>query len=413
MEGVMNAFGPFTRGRLTPIPEHAVPSHSSRTGVPSKSSQTAGPSLRDLELGTINSTVTTTDPELIVYPDLKKRVERYFETLKPAPAGWTWSIDDAEHTNRSYAPTQSTNSFAMTDASTIASGSVTELSQAGPSRPPTPQMALAQMDRPQMDRPQMDHSQMNHLQMELTRTDALTGWPNKPLDPMAEISIRRQLQTQIDGIQPFGPSRFLSHPDGNPTANPNGNYLGTMSAASNQMTSLPDHLNTCIWVEGAPGDLTYYEMLRSIRHCGKVYSVHINPPKEKHYTAAAKIAFCTRVGAERFFQQAHSALGIVIRGRRLCIRWNRNKYRENYNRSESRVLRISGDARYVNFQVLGEYFARLFYFNLIWVEELAPGDMIWEFSSILAQAHSAKQAIEREPAMMHVVHIQYQRDPCE
>ncbi|KFY50978.1 hypothetical protein V496_09058 [Pseudogymnoascus sp. VKM F-4515 (FW-2607)] len=431
MDTVMGAFGgPFARPSLPPIPEHATAS-------------TAGPSLRDL--GLTNSNVAISNPDLLIHPNLRNRVERYFEDRKPTPAGWTWSVNDMA-TTRPFEAGQSSASVALTDSSTVASGSVTGFSQAGPSRPLTPhlgslhmdsnqmellQMDLLQMDFGQMNALQMDALHMNPLQinslqmiplqteplqmgpppMDTSQLDALTFGPGERADAIGVIGKMREIQTE--GVQPFGPSRFLNHPHGNPTGNPNGNYLGTMSAASNQMTSLPDHMNTCIWVEGAPADLTYFEMLRSIRHCGKVYSVHINPPREKHFTAAAKIAFCTRLGAERFFQQAHSAHGIVIRGRRICVRWNRNKYRENFNRAESRVLRISGPSNYVNYKVLGEYFGRLFYFNLIWVEEVKPGVMIWEFSSILAQAHSAKQAIEREPAMMHMVNIKYERDPCE
>lgn len=441
MDGVLNAFGPFGWGSLPTIPEHATPT--------SNPSQAAAASLRDPGLNTSNPAIS--DRDLLIYPNLSKRVGRYFENRKPTPDGWTWSVADTPTTGSLtptmgsftpttgsytpttgfYTPTQSTTSVALTDSSTVTSGSVTELSQAGRSRPPTPQMASRQMDLLQMALHQIDDSQMalRHMddaqmgnaqmgnalmgnpQMGDPQIGPLTFGSGKHLHPIDVISKMREIQTE--GVQPFGPSRFLNHPYGNPTGNPNGNYLGTMSAASNQTTSLPDHLNTCIWVEGAPADLTYFEMLRSIRHCGKVYSVHINPPREKHFTAAAKIAFCTRVGAERFFQQAHSAIGIIIRGRRICVRWNRNKYRENFNRAESRVLRISGPSAYVNFQVLGEYFAGLFYFNLIWVEELSPGNMIWEFSSILAQAHSAKQAIEREPAMMNMVRIKYERDPCE
>ncbi|OBT91283.1 hypothetical protein VE02_00289 [Pseudogymnoascus sp. 03VT05] len=420
MDGVLNAFGPFGRSSLAPIPEHTAPT---------KTSQAARANLRDLGLTNSNSAIN--DPELLVYPGLRNRVGRYFETRKPTPEGWTWSVDGTLTAAAPlYAPAQSTTSAALTDSSTIASGSVTDLSQAGPSRPLTPQMGAYQMGHYQMSSgpltPLMGPYQMAlyksrpppvaPLQMSLVQSGPPqmgppTAGPVNPLDPIAVIGKMREIHT--DGVQPFGPSRFLHHPDGNPTGNPNGNYLGTMSAASNQMTNLPDHLNTCIWVEGAPADMTYYEILRSIRHCGKVYSVHINPPREKHFTAAAKIAFCTRLGAENFFHQAHSGYGIAIRGRRLCVRWNRNKYRENFNRGESRVLRISGPSGYINYPVLAEYFSRLFYFNLIWVQELSPGVMIWEFSSILAQAHSAKQAIEREPAMMNLVRIKYERDPCE
>lgn len=420
MDGVLNAFGPFGRSSLPLIPEHTTPT---------KASQAAGPNLRDIGLNTSNPSIS--DPDLLVYPDLRKRVGRYFETRKPTPEGWTWSVDGRLNAAAPlYAPTQSSTSVALTDSSTIASGSVTEFSQAGPSRPSTPQMGPYQMGLYQMSpgppTPQMGPYQMAlyktspppeaPLQMALVQSGPsqmgpVTAGLDNHLDPIAVIGKMREIQTE--GMQPFGPSRYLSHPNGNPTGNPNGNYLGTMSAASNRMTNLPDHLNTCIWVEGAPADMTYYEMLRSIRHCGKVYSVHINPPREKHFTAAAKIAFCTRLGAENFFHQAHSGCGIVIRGRRLCVRWNRNKYRENFNRGESRVLRISGPSDYINYPVLAEYFSRLFYFNLIWVQEVSPGVMIWEFSSILAQAHSAKQAIEREPAMMNLVRIKYERDPCE
>ncbi|KFY36545.1 hypothetical protein V495_07809 [Pseudogymnoascus sp. VKM F-4514 (FW-929)] len=419
MDDVLNAFGPFNLGGLPSIPEEP----------------TMGPSLRDL--GRTVSNPAITNPNLIVYPKLVNRVERYFESRKPTPVGWDWVVGGDPPTLE-YVQTRYTQNAGLTDSSTVTSGSMTDFSHTGgPSRPLTPPLDAFQMnghlhmDDPfqvnghlQMDDPfitdggplQMGPHQMGPPPMgSRGMVPPLPGLPTladgKPLDPLTVIGQMRE--THAQGVQPFGPSRFLNPTQDSLIDNPNGNYLGSMSAASNQMTTLPNHLNTCIWVEGAPGDLTYYEMLRSIRHCGKVYSVHINPPKEKHFTAAAKIAFCTRLGAERFFQQAHSAYGIIIRGRRICVRWNRNKYRENNNRAESRVLRIFGDPTYVNFQTLGEYFRRLFYFNLIWVEQVAPGVMIWEFSSILAQAHSAKQAIEREPAMMNIVGIKYERDPCE
>jgi len=215
-------------------------------------------------------------------------------------------------------------------------------------------------------------------------------------------------------IKPFDPSGYVSSDVCTNTGQMP--YRGQLGVSSNQVPNLPEHLNTCVWIEGAPSDVTYQELLGSIRNCGKIFSAHINPAQAKHTTSAAKVAFCTRIGAERFMVQAHSHIGVFIRGKRVSVRWNRNKYRANGNVKETRVLMITGPPRFVNFETLNQYFLKLFYFDLIRVQQLNSGPyatMIWEFSSILAQAHSAKQAIEREPLLMNILQVQHLPDPCE
>lgn len=214
--------------------------------------------------------------------------------------------------------------------------------------------------------------------------------------------------------KPFDPSGYVSSDICTITGQVP--YRGQMGISSNQVPNLPEYLNTCVWIEGAPSDVTYQELLGSIRNCGKIFSAHINPAQAKHTTSAAKIAFCTRTGAERFMVQAHSHIGVSIRGKRVSVRWNRNKYRANGNTKETRVLMITGPPKFVNFETLNQYFLKLFYFDLISVEHLPSGPyatMIWEFSSILAQAHSAKQAIEREPRLMNILQVRHVPDPCE
>jgi hypothetical protein len=237
-----------------------------------------------------------------------------------------------------------------------------------------------------------------------------------PQDLVREVFIQRQLVPQHI---PFQPARMLVHPASvqYPSTARNQNYLGTISAASNQVDGLPDWLNTCLWIEGAPPSTKHLDVLNSIHRCGKIFSLHINAPQQQHATAAAKLAFCSREGASRYISQAQSLGGVFILGQRISVRWNRNKYRENRNQAECRVLRIRGPLPVANVQFLTGYFCKLFHFELINVREvfvnLVEMELEWEFGSILAQAQSAKLAIEREPALRGLLMVTYGRDPCE
>jgi hypothetical protein len=257
-----------------------------------------------------------------------------------------------------------------------------------------------------------------------------TGADNATLETVEEIFRKRNAFN--DGFeQPFQPTQYISSQFPSQHLIPRipqhlmqprrpNTYLGHTTIGSNQVDNLPPHLNTCVWVTNAPGNLTHGEFLSYVRSCGKVFSLHINPPDVGHNTAAVKLAFCTRIGFERFMEQGNTGMGIWIRGRKLRVQPNRNMYRENSNYFESRVLKITGPAKYCNYDVLRQYFTHHFYYNLIKVEYTTLADvkmgginvMIWEFGSILSQAHFAKACIERDPLLKHMLAVEYAPDPC-
>lgn len=370
MDSLFQVFRPFGVEHMTPAPPVVTPFNHLQTndGQP-----------RQDRYETSNSDVRDDSFLKFMDPNTQALANAFLDSLQPSQQG---PVTTNHRATSSADSIRSSISIGLTDAATV-----------------SPESNFGTLHRPSLS---YSPSVVKGPQVEIM--------PEEDRVTIAEIGWMRQMSP---GTRPFDPSQYIINPFW--TNNGQGNkYLGTMSPSSNQVSDLPDHLNTCVWLEGAPSDVTYPEMVNSIRNCGKLFSLHINPAKEKHWTSAAKIAFCTRIGAERFMNQAQSFTGVSIRGRRISVRWNRNKYRENANRAESRVLRISGQARYVNYATMIEYFSRLFYFHLIRADDLSPGVMVWEFGSILAQAHSAKQAMEREPAlMMNSVRVEYAPDPCE
>ncbi len=145
-------------------------------------------------------------------------------------------------------------------------------------------------------------------------------------------------------------------------------YRGVRQTTHTLHSSIPDNLNTCLWVECLPPDITYAELLAAIRGCGRIFSTHINYPSASHSTSAAKVAFFRRESAENLMR-----LGLegkfAVRGFRSLVRWNRNRYSESASdKGESRVLLVRGHKRYVNEATLSEYFNKLFWYNLVSVE---------------------------------------------
>jgi hypothetical protein len=201
----------------------------------------------------------------------------------------------------------------------------------------------------------------------------------------------------------------------------NPNYLGQMTYGSNQDPNLPEFLNTAVWIEGIPAAATLRDLLRSIKQCDRIFTAYLNRPNGAHQTSAAKIAFFTRHGAVRFLSQVHTTAGIRILGQKLQARPNRNKYHAHTRWHESRVLRIRGPAKYVNYEFLQAYIASLVVADVLDVFEIHnPVDMIqgvtemeWTFGSVLAQAAAVKLAIEKEPALMELLQVRYCPDPCE
>jgi hypothetical protein len=201
--------------------------------------------------------------------------------------------------------------------------------------------------------------------------------------------------------------------------NMHGGFPGRSGSMANGSDSVPDQLNCALFVLNLHPRARHTDLLGSIRNCGRVFSCWINRPIANHPDNAAKLVFTTRDGAEKFLNQARSSKGIHILGKRIKVLWNRHKYSGSQIQDQSRVVRINGPVRYVNRGCLREYFSKLFLYHTCAVFEgpvLPDGTrhIDWHFGSILAQAVSAKMAIEREPRFQEVgVTAEYLPDPCE
>lgn len=169
------------------------------------------------------------------------------------------------------------------------------------------------------------HATTSHHQQPQQQQQASRASPAKVTDifSVRPLAIRR----------PFEPARYVdggphasnlptirtdgnfSHPLTTSTTLPNltgvqgcGSYGGIRGAMPRSQTasevSAEDSKNTCLWLEGLPADITYAELTSSIKNSGRIYSTYINAPIAHHQTSAAKLAFFTRVGAERLYAQA-------------------------------------------------------------------------------------------------------------
>jgi hypothetical protein len=256
-----------------------------------------------------------------------------------------------------------------------------------------------------------------------------------PLSSMARSSrtsqeadnIARQIMAELErinarsgsgGPRPFMPSRAvlkrnipesLSHQtllQPNPTRSVrDAKYYGR--------ANLPAHKNCAIYIMGIPAKAGYADVLDSIRG-GKIYACLMDPPNAEHLTSAAKLVFFTRASAELFMQR-HYRVGIYVLGQRVKAIWNRIRYDAHDKPHQSRVVRISGPASWMDF----EFFEKFFKARLEFQEESRSeipcsheGHALyeWRFASLRAQAELAYIAIVRE--LSDIFKVEYGPDPC-
>lgn len=217
--------------------------------------------------------------------------------------------------------------------------------------------------------------------------------------------------TTTNNLELYKPVTSVSH-----GSNPN--YRGHGAVGTNQDDNLDPELNCAVWIMGIHSSAGIPDLLNAVRNCGPIFSCWLNeaqPPRLPN--GASKLVFTTRRGFENFMDQATSVEGIRVFGQRIHAQPNRSKYRANPNTEQTRVIRIWGPARYVNFDILNAYFSSLFFYHTCNVDE-GPIDaggyryLIWTFGSILSQAQAAKKAIETEPALCDILTVVYLRDPC-
>jgi hypothetical protein len=176
---------------------------------------------------------------------------------------------------------------------------------------------------------------------------------------------------------------------------------------------IPPHKNCAIFITEIPIQATYADVLGSVRG-GKIYACRFEPDTGKFPTRAVKLVFFTRAAAEVFMQRSYLA-GVFIRGKRVRAIWNRIRYDAHPSPHQSRVVNITGPARWVGSGFLEEWFEPRFDYDLDHVVDIpcsreGYATRAWHFACLRAQAEFAKMIIERE--LNDIFKVEYGVDPC-
>ncbi|RYP44337.1 hypothetical protein DL768_009196 [Monosporascus sp. mg162] len=206
-------------------------------------------------------------------------------------------------------------------------------------------------------------------------------------------------------------------------------YGGAPFNPANQSADISDEENTALWMTNLPPDCNHKMLLSAVRDCGKVYACVVNPPTDaaggSHMTAAAKLVFFDRAGAENLLRRARQGRfkvgGCVPR-----VRPNRIKSAAREPGPYCRVLHIEGPPGLVNAPYLCRFFAARFTFELEDVLTVCRTPQRvrqeWRFGSYRCQAEAARQSIQREKerpdladaerALWDQVNVHFGVDPC-
>ncbi|KAI6092160.1 hypothetical protein F4821DRAFT_158509 [Hypoxylon rubiginosum] len=199
-------------------------------------------------------------------------------------------------------------------------------------------------------------------------------------------------------------------------------YRGNQSLPNNHGERVLHSENVNLWIRNVPKRITHHEFLGFIRNTGKVRSLVLYPPTDKHQNQAAALSFMRRDSAEKFKSDCKSGK-IMMRGMMLNVKWNRNKAKgPEWSESEcdtvSRVLMIEGDVEVVNQEYLNAYFRGKLDYDIdeiIEHERKEGGDetrctIEYRFACWRGQAKLARRALRNEHPSLTV---KYGKDPCE
>ena len=194
-------------------------------------------------------------------------------------------------------------------------------------------------------------------------------------------------------------------------------YHGMHTDGNASVDNLPNELNCSLWLTNLPADVDYPELLRCIRHVGRVYCTFINyPDGSHHHTAAAKVVFFTPAAAQKFLSESWTQT-LFIREHRVRASYNRIRTPETRMAgNKSRVLIITGSVDFVNPANLRVWFGNRFQFHEDqFFELIKAGDrVVWEFrfGSYRCQSQMGKMSLEKDrPAGFEKV--EFGDDPCE
>lgn len=221
-------------------------------------------------------------------------------------------------------------------------------------------------------------------------------------------------------FKPMAAATRTAHPKTN-TEEGNPNYKGDPYAKDNKDAKISEAMNCKTYVNNLPQDIEPWQLLAAIRNCGKVKACHVNGPNEwDPLTSDATVLFFNRESALAFVRQngvfrIPGYPAVLPR-----IRWNRQKVAPEADAGKSRVLRITGNRQFVNYESLHKYFSKKVDFQVekvvtVWT---GPGmqKMDWYFSGWYPQAKAVKMALELEyPNILGNligVRVETRPDPC-
>jgi hypothetical protein len=198
----------------------------------------------------------------------------------------------------------------------------------------------------------------------------------------------------------------------------NGNYLGNRSLASStrEVPGLPDQRNCALFLTHIPVEATLHDIFSVIK-TGAVFCLHINPPTGIHPTKAAKVAFMTPEAAAAFLAQIQSFHGVVIHGKKIQGRYNRNGYVRNERSWQSRVLYLEGPTYMMGLDYWMSHFATFSEFELECYafspcQNNGRTKLELRFARIDGQAQTCLQCIKSDPSLEGKVQVSYGTDPC-
>lgn len=234
------------------------------------------------------------------------------------------------------------------------------------------------------------------------------------------------------------------------------NYKGQSHNLNNISHDIPHSENAALWLTNLPPTVTVKELLGVLAShgpIGRVWSLHINPPKGRatplgnnnnneqmgedllplsHRTSAAKLIFCHPLEAQRLLALTNSGTLTLLghhhssssrsssNARHYQVHATHNRQRTPAQRIPahiSRVLVIAGPPWLVSEQQLHGIFRQYFVYQteavVVLAEDRARQHRVleWRFGSIRAQAQAAFRLLTG-PGMEGIVTVRWGRDPC-
>ncbi|KAK4239506.1 hypothetical protein C8A03DRAFT_32457 [Achaetomium macrosporum] len=198
------------------------------------------------------------------------------------------------------------------------------------------------------------------------------------------------------------------------------NYRGDYRLARNRPADISPNQNCSVWITGLPADVTYNQLLGSIRATGRVWATVITPPTGRYHTAAAKITFFSAVAAQTLLARANApGYGLFVGGVQVTVRQDRNPVADAQDPPDhTRCLTISGPPDIITEEYLTNYFSRAFVYEIDEIICLVKGGAInvfeWRFGSYRCQAQWAWRNIrEDEYLRQRGVRVKFEPDPCD